>query len=76
MHLFASAFHLVKQLLLLNTNLIKCPDFYIPSNDREQQNYLGGYGLSFRNIEEHKHIDKRLYTNIERMTLNIWFSRL
>ena len=35
---------------------------YIPSNDREQQNYLGGYGLSFRNIEEHKHIDKRLYT--------------
>ena len=42
---------------------------YIPSNDREQQNYLGGYGLSFRNIEEHKHIDKRLYTNIERMTL-------
>ncbi len=49
---------------------------YIPSNDREQQNYLGGYGLSFRNIEEHKHIDKRLYTNIERMTLNIWFSRL
>ena len=50
--------------------------FRMTSNDREQQNYLGGYGLSFRNIEEHKHIDKRLYTNIERMTLNIWFSRL
>jgi len=46
---------------------------YIPSNDREQQNYLGGYGLSFRNIEEHKHIDKRLYTNIERMTLEEFY---
>ena len=44
---------------------------YIPSNDREQQNYLGGYGLSFRNIEEHKYIGKRVYT-IERMILNIW----
>lgn len=27
--------------------------------------------FSFRNIEEHKHIDNRLYA-IERMILNIW----
>ena len=97
MHLFASAFLHVKQLLLLNTNSIKSSDFsnrhnlchsnsfweidcssmvifhqMVVSNETISEDMA----FSFRNIEEHKHIDKRLYTNIERMTLNIWFSRL